>query len=83
MPSDGDDAGRCSNGLSAENFRAASAEDRAIYRAWLRGLIVFYVALLLLSGTVAFLSYRDGGHTRLMTQATPLSAESPRSPGSH
>jgi hypothetical protein len=30
----GDDAGHCSNGLSAQNYRGAIAEERAIYRKW-------------------------------------------------
>jgi hypothetical protein len=38
----GDDASRCSNGLTAKKFREATPEERVIYRRWLRGAIVFY-----------------------------------------
>ena len=65
MLGDGDDAGHCSNGLSADNYRAADPEDRATFRAWLRGVAVFYLAVLVLSGAVAVLSYRDVGLTQL------------------
>jgi hypothetical protein len=65
MLGDGDDAGHCSNRWSAEDYRAASSEDRAIYRLWLRGVIVFYAGVLLISGAVAISSYKDVGLTRL------------------
>jgi hypothetical protein len=66
MPGHGDDAGHCSNGLSAQNYRAASAEDRAIYRKWIRRMVVFYCAVLI-SGVVAIASYREAGLTRVTT----------------
>ena len=38
MPEHGDDAGHCSNGLSAQKYREATAEERATYRKWIRGI---------------------------------------------
>jgi hypothetical protein len=37
MVEHGDDAAHCSNGLTAQKFRDASGEERAIYRRWMRG----------------------------------------------
>jgi hypothetical protein len=61
----GDDAGHCSNRLSARNYRAASAEERATFRMWMRGVIVFYASVLLISGAVAIANYQDVGLTQL------------------
>jgi hypothetical protein len=61
----GDDAGHCSNRWSARNYRAASAEDRATFRRWMWGVIVFYTGVLLISGGVAIASYQDVGLTQL------------------
>jgi hypothetical protein len=52
-PEHGDDAGRCSNGLSAKTYQAATPEDGATFRRWLLGIIVCYSSLLLISGGVA------------------------------
>ena len=65
MLGDGDDAGHCSNGLSADNYHDADPEDRATFRAWLRGVAVFYAAVLMLSGAIAILTYKDVGLTQL------------------
>jgi hypothetical protein len=65
MLGDGDDSGHCSNGLSAKNYRMADPEDRATFRAWLRGVAVFYLTVLMLSGAIAILSYKDVGLTQL------------------
>jgi hypothetical protein len=78
MLGDGDDAGHCSNGLSAERYHEASAEDRATFRAWTRGLIVFYTSLLMLSGLVAIVSTGDVGLTRLANLYTQATAAPPR-----
>lgn len=67
MLGDGDDAGHCSNGLSADNYRAASPVDRATLRAWLNGVAVFYATVLILSGAIAILTYKDVGLTQLAT----------------
>ena len=74
MLGDGDDAGHCSNGLSANNYRAADPEDRATFRAWLRGVAVFYLAVLMLSGAIAILSYKDVGLTQLATLYAQVTA---------
>jgi hypothetical protein len=63
----GDDAGHCSNGLSAQNYRGATAEERAIYRKWIRGTIFLYSTLVLIFGVVAIVSYSDTSLTRLTT----------------
>jgi hypothetical protein len=67
MLDDGDDAGHCSNGLSAANYRDADPEERATFRAWQRGVAVFYATVLILSGAVAILTYKDVGLTQLAT----------------
>ena len=66
MLADGDDAGRCSNGLTAQKFREATTKERAIYRKWLRGSLVLYGALLM-TGFVAVAS-----HSRARIQLTDL-----------
>jgi hypothetical protein len=76
---DGDDAGHCSSGLSAQNYRGATAEDRAIYRKWMLGMVVFYSMLLLISGVVAVVIDTSPGLTRLTTLSVHSPAGSPRS----
>jgi hypothetical protein len=61
----GDDAGHCSNGASGWNYRGASAADRATFRRWLRGVIVFYVGVLTVIGAVAFTSNNDVAATQI------------------
>ena len=60
----GDDAGHCSNGLTAQKYREATAEELATYRKWKRGTIAFYCALLLVSG-IAIAGYSKAGLTQL------------------
>ncbi|MBV9461015.1 MAG: hypothetical protein JO141_26390 [Bradyrhizobium sp.] len=60
MSMDGDDAGRCSNGLTARKFREASFGERATYRSWIRGIIFFYCGLLFIAG-VALVNYSGTG----------------------
>ena len=79
MLGDGDDAGHRSGGWSARNYRAAGAEERATFRVWIRGVMVFYASVFMISGAVAIVSYNDVGLTRLATlyaQATAGSAGS-------
>jgi hypothetical protein len=61
---DGDDAGHCSNGLTAQKFRDATSEERATYRRWIRGIIFFYCGLLFIAG-VAIVNYSGTGRTEL------------------
>jgi hypothetical protein len=68
---DGDDAGRCSSGLTAQKYRESTTEERAIYRKWMRGIVTFYCAVLLLSG-IAIAGYSKVG----LTQLTSLSVRS-------
>jgi hypothetical protein len=66
---DGDDAGHCSNGLTAQKYREATTEERATYRKWMRGIVAIYGALLLVAA-VAMVGYSNAG----LTQLTNLSA---------
>jgi hypothetical protein len=77
MPEHGDDVGHCRNGLSTENYRGASPEDRAIYRKWMLGMVVFYSALLLVSGVVAIVVDASPGLTRLTSLSARTTAASP------
>jgi hypothetical protein len=61
----GDDAGHCPNGSTAQNFRAVTAEERRIHQRWMRGTIIFYSTLFLISGVVAIVSYSSTSLTRL------------------
>ena len=61
MFTSGDDAGHCSNGLTAQKFREATPEERKVYRKWLRGMVLVYGTLLLMSGVAAVASYSVGG----------------------
>jgi hypothetical protein len=72
MSMDGDDAGRCSNGLTASKFRDASSDEQATYRRWMRGIIFFYCGLLFIAG-VAVVNYSGTGRTEL----TKLSVNQP------
>jgi hypothetical protein len=76
----GDDAVHCRNRLSAHDYRGTTADDRATYRKWILGMVVFYSTLLLVCGIVATVSEPDASLTRL----TSLSARAPAvSPGSN
>ena len=79
MPEHGDDAGHHRNGLSTQNYRGASPEDRAIYRKWILGMVVFYSALLLVSGVVAVVIEASPGLTRLTSLSARTTAASPGS----
>jgi hypothetical protein len=83
MLGDGDDAGHCSNGLSAKNYRIADPEDRATFRAWLRGVAVFYLTVLMLSGAIAILSYKDVGLTQLASLYAHVTANVTAGPPSN
>ena len=74
MFSDGNDAGCCSNVLTARKFRERTPEDRVTYRRWARGIVLFYSALLLLSG-IAIATYSGTGRS----QSSNLLAASQRS----
>jgi hypothetical protein len=71
MFTSGDDAGHCSNGLTAQKFREATQEERSIFRKWLRGMVFVYGALLLMSGVAAIASYSVLGPTQLTGLSAP------------
>jgi hypothetical protein len=64
MYREGDDVGHYSNRPAQREFRAATSAERLIYRRWIRGMIAFYCALLLVSGVVAFMS-ANGSRTEV------------------
>jgi hypothetical protein len=78
MFTSGDDAGHCSNGLTAQNFRNSTPEERTIYRRWLRGMIFVYGALLLMSGAAAVASYSVVGPMQLTKLSAPHAPTPPR-----
>jgi hypothetical protein len=49
---EGDDCAHCSNGLTASKFRESTDDDRATFGKWIRGLVIVYCALLLVSGVL-------------------------------
>ena len=75
----GDDAGHCSNGLTAQKFRDATLEEQWTYRKWMRGTIAFYCALLLMAGTLALMNYSNAGLTQLTSLSNRPAAPSYRS----
>ena len=83
MLGDGDDVGHCSSGLSANSYRAADPEERATFRAWLRGVAVFYLTVLTLSGAIAILSYKDVGLTQLASLYAHVTANVTAGPPSN
>lgn len=80
MLGDGKGGGHGSNRLAAHRFREATAEERATYRKWLRGTIVFYGALLLASGVVAMTNYSSVGLKQLAKPSVRQAAVSPPRP---
>jgi hypothetical protein len=78
MFGNGDDAAHCANGLTADRFRDATVEERAIYRRWIRGVAAFYGALVLASGLLVAVGYSSSGHTQLTNLSAPSSAASRR-----
>jgi hypothetical protein len=79
MLEQGDDAGHCSNGLSAKNYREAASEDRVTYRKWMLGTVVFYATLILISGVVALVVDSGAGSTRLTSLSAQSTGGSPKS----
>ncbi len=78
MFTSGDDAGHCSNGLTAQKFREASPEERTVYRKWLRGMVLVYGTLFLMSGVAAIASYSVVGPTQLTKLSVPHAPTWPR-----
>jgi len=66
----GDDAGQCSNGLTAQRYRAALPGDRVVYRSWIVGLLVSYSALLFVVGAASYL-VEQGGRTQVTRLSSP------------
>jgi hypothetical protein len=70
MRLDGNDASYCSNGATERKIREETAEERATYRKWMRGMVVFYCVLLSIGCVVAAFSYSSVG----LKQLTNLSS---------
>jgi len=77
MPECGDDAGYCSNALSAQHDREASVGDRTAYRKRVLGIVVLCSTLLLISGVVAIMIGWNVNLTRLSTVSVEAAAVSP------
>jgi hypothetical protein len=75
MTEHGDDAAHCSNGLTAQTFREATGEERATYRRWVRGTVVFYSALCLMVVALAWTSYASVSRTQVTSLSTPVPAQ--------
>jgi hypothetical protein len=63
----GDGVRHCSNALSAQHDRTATAADRTAYRKWVLGIVVLCSTLLLISGVVAIMIGWNTNLTRLST----------------
>jgi hypothetical protein len=72
----GDDAAHCSNGLTAQKFRDATGEERAIYRRRMRGTIALCGALLLIAGGLVMMNHLSGGLTQLSSLSAHRAAAS-------
>jgi hypothetical protein len=80
MFGDGGDASHCSSGLSADNYRSENPEDRATFRRWMRGVMVFYAIVFMLSGTIAIiLNHGDAGLTQFANLYAHVTAGPPGS----
>jgi hypothetical protein len=53
---EGDDCAHCSNGLTASKFRESTDDDRATFGKWIRGLVIVYCALVLVSGVLVLVN---------------------------
>jgi hypothetical protein len=47
--------------LTASKFRESTDDDRATYRKWIRGLVIAYCTLLLVSGVILFVNSGGDG----------------------
>ena len=74
---EGDDCAHCSNGLTASKFRESTGDDRATFRKWIRGMLIAYCALLLVSGVVMFVS-SSGDRTQVSNLPSNTALASPR-----
>lgn len=74
----GDDAMRCSNGLTAQTFREATPEERVVYRRWMRGAIVLYGVLFLTCAVLAVVNYSGAGFTQISKLSAHPTAASAR-----
>ncbi|MHC2333698.1 hypothetical protein [Bradyrhizobium sp. USDA 4454] len=72
----GDDAAHCSNGLNAQQFRDATPDERAIYRRWIRGAIMFYGLLALAAGAAVWINGAGTGQTQFTSLSSPSGTRS-------
>jgi hypothetical protein len=74
MQHDGNDAGHCPNAMTARNFRASTAEERAIYRKWIRGAVFLYSSAFLICTVIAMLTYSSDSLTRTAVARGPVTS---------
>lgn len=77
MRDHGDDASQCSNGLTASRYQAATTEERAVYRRWIRGAMAFYGSIAIAVFLVAIVSYSSVTQPRIAALATRASIHAP------
>ncbi len=75
MQHDGNDAAHCPNAMTARNFRASTAEERAIYRKWIRGAVVVYGALFLICTVLAAVNYSGHNPSRTEVARGPATSQ--------
>ena len=78
MLQDGNAPADYSNGLTTRRYREATEEERATYRKWMRGIIVFYCVLALATGLIAALNYSGAGLTQLTNLSVRPVVTTPR-----
>jgi hypothetical protein len=74
----GNDAPRCSNGLTARTVREATPEEQVVCRRWLRGAIVLYGVLFVTSAVLAVVNYSGAGSMQISKLSSRPTAASPR-----
>ena len=78
MFGDGDSFTHYSNASTAKRYREETEEERATYRRWMRGIVVFYCVLGLVTGLLAAVNYSGAGFTQLTHLSGRPAATSPR-----
>jgi hypothetical protein len=75
---DGNSSIHYSNGPTAKRYREETEEERATYRKWMRGIVVFYCVLALVTGLLAAVNYSGAGFTQRTHLSGRPAATSPR-----
>jgi heme A synthase len=75
---DGDSFTHYSNASTEKRYREETEEERATYRRWIRGIVVFYCVLALVTGLLVAVNYSGAGFTQLTHLSGRPAATSPR-----